>query len=84
VQVEIDKALKSKVAEVRRIDVNQIEAPVAIDVNTGRYVGKKSAAGSRTPSSRPIPAVKEIVRQVGCATRAASSCDSTIGGEEEC
>ena len=54
VQAEIDKALKSKVwlKSGGSIVINQTEALVAIDVNTGRYVGKKTAAGSRTRSSR--------------------------------
>src|SRR5262245_52882693 len=45
VQTEIDKALKSKVwlKSGGSIVINQTEALVAIDVNTGRYVGKKSA-----------------------------------------
>src|SRR5436309_9436488 len=45
VQAEIEKALKSKVwlKSGGSIVINQTEALVAIDVNTGRYVGKKSA-----------------------------------------
>ena len=45
VQAEIDKALRSKVwlKSGGYIVINQTEALVAIDVNTGRYVGKKSA-----------------------------------------
>src|SRR5262245_15317966 len=45
VQAEIDKALKSKVwlKSGGSIVINQTEALVAIDVNTGRYVGKKSS-----------------------------------------
>ena len=57
VQAELDKALRSKVwlKSGGSIVVNQTEALVAIDVNTGRYVGKKTggARGSRTRSSRP-------------------------------
>src|SRR5436190_10300423 len=43
VKAEIDKALKSKVwlKSGGSIVINQTEALVAIDVNTGRYVGKK-------------------------------------------
>src|SRR6185295_18978476 len=43
VQQEIDKALKSKVwlKSGGSIVINQTEALVAIDVNTGRFVGKK-------------------------------------------
>src|SRR5918999_4372751 len=45
VQQEIDRALRSKVwlKSGGSIVINQTEALVAIDVNTGRYVGKKSA-----------------------------------------
>ena len=45
VQSEIDKALRSKVwlKSGGSIVINQTEALVAIDVNTGRYVGKKTA-----------------------------------------
>src|SRR5712675_847225 len=45
VQAEIDKALKSKVwlRSGGSIVINQTDALVAIDVNTGRYVGKKSS-----------------------------------------
>src|SRR5262245_40305636 len=45
IQGEIDKALKSKVwlKSGGSIVINQTEALVAIDVNTGRYVGKKTA-----------------------------------------
>src|SRR5918994_2054588 len=44
VQQEIDRALRSKVwlKSGGSIVINQTEALVAIDVNTGRYVGKKS------------------------------------------
>ena len=51
VQGEIDKALKSKVwlKSGGSIVINQTEALVAIDVNTGRYVGKKT-------SGRPLRA----------------------------
>src|SRR6059036_3342016 len=44
VQSEIDKALKSKVwlKSGGSIVINQTEALVAIDVNTGRYVGKRT------------------------------------------
>src|SRR5436190_5621004 len=45
VQAELDKALRSKVwlKSGGSIVINQTEALVAIDVNTGRYVGKKTA-----------------------------------------
>ena len=55
-QAEIDRALRSKVwlKSGGSIVINQTEALVAIDVNTGRYVGKKSAGVWRTRFSRPI------------------------------
>src|SRR5436190_2104660 len=45
VQAEIDKALRPKVwlKSGGYLVINQTEALVAIDVNTGRYVGKKSS-----------------------------------------
>ena len=67
VQVEIDKALKSKVwlKSGGSIVINQTEALVAIDVNTGRYVGKKVAGRLEdTIVKTNLEAVKEIVRQV--------------------
>ena len=49
VQAEIDKALRSKVwlKSGGYLVINQTEALVAIDVNTGRYVGKKSQRPAR-------------------------------------
>ena len=44
--------------------VNQTEALVAIDVNTGRYVGKKSGRLEDTIVKTNLEAVKEMVRQV--------------------
>jgi ribonuclease G len=67
VQQEIDKALKSKVwlKSGGSIVVNQTEALVAIDVNTGRYVGKKTSGRLEdTIVKTNLEAVKEIVRQV--------------------
>src|SRR5262245_25338811 len=67
VQAEIDKALKSKVwlKSGGSIVINQTEALVAIDVNTGRYVGKKTAGRLEdTIVKTNLEAVKEIVRQV--------------------
>ena len=47
------------------IVVNQTEALVAIDVNTGRYVGKKTAGRLEdTILKTNLEAVKEIVRQI--------------------
>ena len=67
VQAEIDKALKSKVwlKSGGSIVINQTEALVAIDVNTGRYVGKKTSGRLEdTIVKTNLEAVKEIVRQV--------------------
>ena len=67
VQAEIDKALKSKVwlKSGGSIVINQTEALVAIDVNTGRYVGKKTAGRLEdTIVKTNLEAVKEIVRQI--------------------
>jgi ribonuclease G len=67
VQGEIDKALKSKVwlKSGGSIVINQTEALVAIDVNTGRYVGKKTTGRLEdTIVKTNLEAVKEIVRQL--------------------
>jgi ribonuclease G len=67
VQSEIDKALRSKVwlKSGGYIVINQTEALVAIDVNTGRYVGKKSAGRLEdTIVKTNLEAAREIVRQV--------------------
>jgi ribonuclease G len=67
VQSELDKALKSKVwlKSGGSIVINQTEALVAIDVNTGRYVGKKTAGRLEdTIIKTNLEAVKEIVRQI--------------------
>ena len=67
VQSEIDKALRSKVwlKSGGYIVINQTEALVAIDVNTGRYVGKKSAGRLEdTIVKTNLEAVREIIRQI--------------------
>ncbi len=66
VQAEIDKALRSKVwlKSGGSIVVNQTEALVAIDVNTGRYVGKRTGRLEDTIVKTNLEAVKEIVRQI--------------------
>ncbi|MGE0702724.1 MAG: ribonuclease E/G [Vicinamibacterales bacterium] len=67
VQAEIDNALKSKVwlKSGGSIVINQTEALVAIDVNTGRYVGKKSSGRLEdTIVKTNLEAAKEIVRQI--------------------
>ena len=66
VQAEIDKALKSKVwlKSGGSIVINQTEALVAIDVNTGRYVGKRTGRLEDTIVKTNLEAVQEIVRQI--------------------
>jgi ribonuclease G len=62
---ELDKALKSKVwlKSGGYIVINQTEALVAIDVNTGKYVGK-TARLEDTIVKTNVDAIKEIVRQI--------------------
>lgn len=65
VQAEIDKALKPKVwlKSGGYIVINQTEALVAIDVNTGKYVGKTNRLED-TIVKINIDAIREIVRQI--------------------
>jgi len=62
---EIDRALKSKVwlKSGGYIVINQTEALVAIDVNTGKYVGK-TARLEDTIVKTNVDAIREIVRQI--------------------
>jgi ribonuclease G len=62
---EINKALKSKVwlKSGGYIVINQTEALVAIDVNTGKYVGKTTRLEDTIVKTN-VDAIKEIVRQV--------------------
>jgi ribonuclease E len=62
---EVNKALKSKVwlRSGGYIVINQTEALVAIDINTGKYVGK-TARLEDTIVKTNIDAIKEIVRQI--------------------
>jgi len=66
VQSEIDKALRSKVwlKSGGYLVINQTEALVAIDVNTGRYVGKRTGRLEDTIVKTNLEAVEEIVRQI--------------------
>src|SRR3954452_11441760 len=66
VQAEIDKALRSKVwlKSGGYLVINQTEALVAIDVNTGRYVGKRTGRLEDTSVRTNPEAVKETVRQI--------------------
>jgi ribonuclease G len=65
IQDEISKALRSKVWLMSggSIVINQTEALVAIDINTGKYVGK-SARLEDTIVKTNLDAVPEIVRQI--------------------
>jgi ribonuclease G len=64
VSTEIERALGSKVwlPTGGYIVVNQTEALVAIDVNTGRYVGKQTLEDTLLKVN--LDAVREIVRQI--------------------
>lgn len=64
IEAEIAKALKSKVwlKSGGYIVINQTEALVAIDVNTGKYVGRKNL--EETVFKTNLEAIREIVRQV--------------------
>ena len=64
VETEIENALKSKVwlKSGGYIVINQTEALVAIDVNTGKFVGKKRL--EETVVKTNLEAVQEIVRQI--------------------
>ena len=65
IQEEISKALKSKVwlKSGGSIVINQTEALVAIDINTGKYVGK-TARLEDTIVKTNLDAISEIVRQI--------------------
>ncbi len=65
IQDEINRSLKSKVwlKSGGHIVINQTEALVAIDINTGKYVGKTQRLED-TIAKTNVDAVKEIVRQI--------------------
>src|SRR5687768_2296077 len=65
VQPEIDKAVKPRVwlRSGGYIVINQTEALVAIDVNTGKFVGKSDRLED-TITKTNLEAAKEIVRQI--------------------
>ena len=66
VQEEIDKALKPRVwlKSGGYLVINQTEALVAIDVNTGKFVGKGNARLEETITRTNMEAVDEIARQI--------------------
>src|ERR1700693_945248 len=66
IQQEIDKALRPKVwlKSGGYIVINHTEALVAIDVNTGKFVGRGSNRLEDTIVKTNLEAVKEIVRQI--------------------
>lgn len=66
VQEEIDKALKPRVwlRSGGYLVINQTEALVAIDVNTGKFVGKGNARLEDTITKTNLEAVDEIARQI--------------------
>ena len=61
---ELERALRSKVwlESGGYIVINQTEALVAIDINTGRFTGKKTLEDTIVKTN--VEAVKEIVRQI--------------------
>ena len=65
IQEEIDRSLKSKVwlKSGGYLVINQTEALVAIDINTGKYVGKTQRLEDTIVRTN-VDAVKEIVRQI--------------------
>jgi ribonuclease G len=66
VQEEIEKALKPRVwlKSGGYLVINQTEALVAIDVNTGKFVGKGNARLEDTITKTNMEAVEEIARQI--------------------
>lgn len=63
---EIDKALKHRVwlKSGGYLVINQTEALIAIDVNTGKFVGKGNARLEDTITKTNLEAVHEIARQI--------------------
>ncbi len=66
VQAEIDKAIKPRVwlKSGGYLVINQTEALVAIDVNTGKFVGRGATRLEDTITRTNLEAVEEIVRQI--------------------
>jgi ribonuclease G len=66
VAAEIDKAIKPRVwlKSGGYLVINQTEALVAIDVNTGKFVGRGGGRLEDTITRTNLEAVDEIVRQI--------------------
>ncbi|MGZ8848400.1 MAG: Rne/Rng family ribonuclease, partial [Pyrinomonadaceae bacterium] len=66
VQSEIDKAIKPRVwlRSGGYLVINQTEALVAIDVNTGKFVGRGATRLEDTITRTNMEAVEEIARQI--------------------
>jgi ribonuclease G len=66
VQSEVDKAIKPRVwlKSGGYLVINQTEALVAIDVNTGKFVGRGGTRLEDTITKTNLEAVEEIVRQI--------------------
>jgi len=66
VQAEVDKAIKPRVwlKSGGYLVINQTEALVAIDVNTGKFVGRGGSRLEDTITRTNMEAVDEIVRQI--------------------
>jgi Rne/Rng family ribonuclease len=66
IQQDLDKALRPKVwlKSGGHIVINHTEALVAIDINTGNYVGRGSTRLEDTIVKTNLEAVSEIVRQI--------------------
>jgi ribonuclease G len=66
VQGEVDKAIKPRVwlKSGGYLVINQTEALVAIDVNTGKFVGRGGTRLEDTITKTNLEAVEEIVRQI--------------------
>ncbi|HKS29756.1 MAG TPA: Rne/Rng family ribonuclease [Pyrinomonadaceae bacterium] len=66
VQAEVDKAIKPRVwlKSGGYLVINQTEALVAIDVNTGKFVGRGGTRLEDTITKTNLEAVEEIIRQI--------------------
>src|SRR5258707_14063479 len=66
IQAEIDKAIKPRVwlRSGGYLVINQTEALVSIDVNTGKFVGRGATRLEDTITRTNMEAVEEIARQI--------------------